>query len=395
MDREIRKVLRSYNHIFENRKMVMNESQILGIDELVFNPVTKKGGTIGFGYDGGNRVEGIEWSGHDDHLHISFTDKKTAMSVIDKAHSMGLKTTENPYAKSDYNRKVDPVHKKNSFHYKNFPGLPLVGMAVDISGDVSKITTLIQWIESEYAGRNIDVESPDSSTESKSTKTSTEEDPILFNTALKLGKELKLQEGFGKNTQNQQGSIIIPGSSNSKIVSPVDGYIDNRRYVHGCKNNVTIVIDGYPNMLQYCGITRPLVKNGDKVRKGDIIGTMDSNDNVEVLLLDKSFKRDHIEPYNFEKKFKKKDTKKEEKRYKESERTYYDPAIAALMLAPFELFKNKYDKDTGEIKTKKWTTKGDADPWILDLIKKPFKKLSESEQERKIVENIQKIKKML
>lgn len=136
--------------------MLLKEGDIFGIDELVYNPLTKKGGSIGHGYDKGKKVEGITWGGHDNHLHVAFTDKNVAMKVIDKADNLGLKTTENPYAKQDPNNKVDKVHTNSSFHYQNFDGEPKVGKAVDISGEQSKIEELIKWIETEYAGTTSD-----------------------------------------------------------------------------------------------------------------------------------------------------------------------------------------------------------------------------------------------
>ena len=93
-------------NILENIKrtkklMNLSEADIDGIDELVYNPLTKSGGEIGHGYDRGIKKDGITWKGHDNHLHIGFTKKEVAMDVIDKADKMGLKTTENPYAKND------------------------------------------------------------------------------------------------------------------------------------------------------------------------------------------------------------------------------------------------------------------------------------------------------
>jgi hypothetical protein len=130
--------------------MHLTEADISGVDELVYNPVTKSGGAIGYGYNDGNKVAGLTWKGHDNHLHIAFTDKKVAMSIIDKADEIGLTTTENPYAKKDPNKVVDAVHTHNSFHYKNFDGEPLVGKAVDIRGENHKIIELIKWIEKNY-----------------------------------------------------------------------------------------------------------------------------------------------------------------------------------------------------------------------------------------------------
>jgi hypothetical protein len=184
---EFNKITRTYNIISDMKKNKVTEAtDINGVDELVYNPVTKKGGEIGYGYDNGQRKEGMTWSGHENHLHIGFTDRNAAIAIIDKAHSMGLKTTENPYAKKDPNNKVDNVHTGGSLHYKNFPGTPTVGMAVDISGNQIKITELIKWIGSKYSK-----ESSSSSIDSKTgTETPSEEDGYLSNWAGNVAKTI-------------------------------------------------------------------------------------------------------------------------------------------------------------------------------------------------------------
>lgn len=153
--------IRLIEQIKRSKKLMgVNESDISGIDELVYNPVTGSGGELGYGYNDGKRVKGITWSGHDNHLHLGFTDKKVAMDVIDKADSLGLKTTENPYAKKDPNNVVDPVHTSTSLHYKTFDGEPKVGKAVDISGDENKISEFIKWIENTYTENSVSTDTP-------------------------------------------------------------------------------------------------------------------------------------------------------------------------------------------------------------------------------------------
>lgn len=134
--------------------MLLSESDIDGVNELVFNPVTGTNGDIGYGYDNGVKKSGISWKGHDDHLHISFTKRDVAMSVINMADKMGLRTSENPYAKSDPNGVIDKVHSANSSHYKAFPGTPQVGEAVDITGNKDAIVRLIKWIEVQYSSNS-------------------------------------------------------------------------------------------------------------------------------------------------------------------------------------------------------------------------------------------------
>lgn len=185
---EFNKITRTYNIISDMKKSKVTEaSDIKGVDELVYNPVTKKGGAIGYGYDNGQRKEGITWSGHDNHLHIGFTNRDAAIAIINKADSMGLKTTENPYAKKDPNNKVDNVHTGGSLHYKNFTGTPTVGMAVDISGNQTKITELIKWIESKYSSGVSQSTNTETGTE---TETPSEEGGYLSSIAGNMAKAI-------------------------------------------------------------------------------------------------------------------------------------------------------------------------------------------------------------
>ena len=435
MNRELKKIDNLYNTIFENKKMVFTEADISGIDELVYNPATKKGGTVGFGFDGGRKVDGITWNNHDNHLHIGFTNRDVAMDVIDKAHEMGLRTTENPYAKRDPNGKVDKVHTSTSFHYKTFEGEPLVGAGVDITGSKDTITELIKWTIEKYSGGNYTVDPmKDSDTQTDSdtqdgdpSKEKSDEkggygkggssfgsDPELFKAALGIGKMLGLNESFGNNISGRYGTISIPGSSNSVVKSPVDGVINNMKKISGCKNQITIESSDLGYFLQYCGVTRPRVKDGDSVSEGQIIGSMDKSDIAEVLLLNRSYHRENLNTKEFEKTYSEKKSKRKKSEYvgdddreitkKSDNRSYTDPAMASLILAPFEIFKDRYDKKTGELKQKRWAETGEkrqTDPFVIDAIKAPFKKVAklfrkgQNEQHEKLNEDIEKIKRLL
>lgn len=208
MDKKIENILNLYENILSSKEIIL-ESDIQGIDELVYNPATKEGGDIGYGYDNGNKVNGITWNGHNDHLHISFTDKKTAISVINKADAMGLRTTENPYAKKDPNKKVDNVHSNGSFHYKNFPGTPLVGMAVDISGNQSKITDLIEWINKTYSSVS------SNNTDNASTDTTNDDEEESY--------EGGIMSTFASNVANS----ILPSGGKSINVLKTLGITEN------------------------------------------------------------------------------------------------------------------------------------------------------------------------
>jgi biotin carboxyl carrier protein len=350
------------------------------------------------------------------------------MDVIDKAHEMGLRTTENPYAKRDPNGKVDNVHTTNSFHYKTFEGEPPVGAGVDISGNKNTITELINWVVDKYSGGNYtvdptkdsDTESEDSSEKSKEDSKNKDKgssygsDPELFKLALGVGKMLGLNESFGKNISSRYGTVSIPGSSNSVIQSPIDGVINNMKKISGCKNQITIESDELGYFIQYCGISQPTVKDGDKVSEGQVLGKMKREDIAEVLLLNRSYHRENLNTKEFEKSYSEKKSKRKKPEYiddkdgetatKTNRRSYTDPAMASLILAPFEIFKDRYDKKTGELKQKRWAETGSrrqTDPWVLDAIKAPFKKIgkvfskNKNEQFDRIQEDIEKIKRLI
>lgn len=127
---------------------ILNEADIDGIDELVYNPVTGPKGNVGFGYDRGIKVKNISWANHDNHLHIGFTKREVAMEVIDKAIELGLKVGENSYPGNKKTPKTG--HANNSFHYIEFAGEPKVSGGADITGKQDKIEELIRWTIEKY-----------------------------------------------------------------------------------------------------------------------------------------------------------------------------------------------------------------------------------------------------
>ena len=150
---------------------------------------------------------------------------------------------------------------------------------------------------------------------------------------------------FGKNIKENLGNIIVPKDSNSKIVSPVSGIINNSRSNQSCKNQITI---------EYYV--------GENTKKPDNKRT--------------------------------------------SEPRFTDPLLGAILTAPLKVFQDKYDKDTGELKQKRFGYAGErVDPWIKDAIVAPFKKIGslyrkenkeeEERKKKKVNENIEKIKKLL
>ena len=88
-----------------------------------------------------------------------------------------------------------------------------------------------------------------------------------------------------------------------------------------------------------------------------------------------------------------KDDDDNNKKDRESNKSYADPLTAIVANLPGKIFNkvlgDKYDKAGNRVQ-KRWggvSDKEDVDPWLLDLIKSPFKK--------KVTENIERIKKLL
>jgi len=424
MGKGLDNILSLYEEIF-NQKNIIQEAAytISGIDELVYNPATRTGGTIGYGYDKGRIVKGITWAGHENHLHIGFTNKDVAMKVIDKAQAMGLRCTENPYAKGDPNGKVDRVHTSNSFHYKNFEGQPLVGAGVDITGDTNKITELIKWVENTYGGKNYDITPTDDTGTSTgqptpNTKVSSEEEiasrtPELQNYMRGLGQKMypqplqltmKEQTEFGKKPQlrSRGVKIVIPKENNQIIKAPYDGVIDNTKYFPDCKNRTTLKLkSGYH--LIYCGLSNP-IKNGKTVILGDKLGNADED--ITVSLYDEYFSpvlysdlkiKGVTSKENINDPTKGRGIPKDESLY------------STITQIPFRMFQDKYDKEGNRTEKRIGyaTDKVPVDPWIVNAISKPFKQIGKflgtnksvneelNPKEKKIVANIEKIKRLI
>lgn len=102
-----------------------------GIRELIYDPV----GSV---FDGVRSDKA--YGGHGSHLHFAGKTPQQMLTAIQIAQALGLTVRENPYTDP-----VDPVHSKNSHHYRVFPGLykgRKLGEAADISGDPAKLRTL-------------------------------------------------------------------------------------------------------------------------------------------------------------------------------------------------------------------------------------------------------------
>jgi hypothetical protein len=81
-------------------------------------------------YKNGQRIAPI--GGHGKHIHAAFTQANQMRRAIALAQRLGLAVRENPAVDP-----VDPVHTKNSYHYRSLG--PKLGQAIDVSGQPAKM----------------------------------------------------------------------------------------------------------------------------------------------------------------------------------------------------------------------------------------------------------------
>jgi len=203
--------------------LIITESDLAGIDELVYNPVTgNPADWLDKGSDGGKIKDRITWPKHDDHLHIGTTNRDVMMKLIEKAQEYGLSSTENPYAKNDPNGKIDQVHAKNSFHYKEFQGQPKVGAGVDFSGNKSTLREFIRWINYNYKGKQISIDKAVEAPEAPKTDTKTDSSVTTTTTISKTNYGSSIYGVLGldgkslKATGDELWNTITAESTNDK-----------------------------------------------------------------------------------------------------------------------------------------------------------------------------------
>jgi hypothetical protein len=215
--------------------------------------------------------------------------------------------------------------------------------------------------------------------------------------------QLGEQKSFGRDVSNRYGRIIIPKDTNPKIKSPISGVVFNKRYSSSCTNQITIKNeDNKKFYLQFCGISSPMVRDGQSISVGDVIGKTDSD--VEVTMLDGSWNTVPIGSGGIKTDSPKKDSLSGKNNKKnqsgrssvfDSDRTPIDNITSMVSSLPAKaidkVFGNKYDEKTGEMTQKRWGGVADereVDPWILNFIKDPLGR-------KKVTENVEKIKRLL
>jgi len=154
--------------------------------------------------------------------------------------------------------------------------------------------------------------------------------------------EEKIYGSFGDNIQSRYGSFVIPKDNNSKIKSPVDGKITSY-YNSNCDNQVVIEFENNDKVayLEYCGISTPLVQDGQTVSKGTTIGKTDSD--VKVTLYDSNKNRDDINT-EAEKNSKNLKNKKPKNGEDDNDDLYGKNEYSKLFINSYRSLKNSFKK---------------------------------------------------
>ena len=145
-------------------------------------------------------------------------------------------------------------------------------------------------------------------------------------------KESFAKSSFGKNIQTKGGKVLIPKNVNEKIKSPVSGRVVDIMSNSSCLNQIVIEYnDGY---LEYCGISTPSVKSGQKVGVGTVLGK--TNSNVMVTMYSEKKRKGSIE-------FDKTEVEKEKDKSPEREPK---GGYGKLLVKGYREVKKSFDKKT-------------------------------------------------
>jgi hypothetical protein len=253
---------------------------------------------------------------------------------------------------------------------------------IDFSGQASKKTTGTQELANQPTSTGDEIQTNDGDSQQSS--------GLGANVLKMLGasilsrimdgyqitKPLILNENFyfGKRITDANGYYIIPARYNSEIKSPINGIVISENLgVGNCPNSVIIKNSGLNIKLQYCNLSSKSVNLGDRVLQNQEIGK--TNNLNDVFVYAHSIQT-QTKPKNNRKKEEDDDndwSKEERKKWEDKERKEKlkqsgDPAVHYLASLPVNLVKRLFRKK---------------------------KKNKEEENESKLNENIQRIKKLL
>jgi len=211
-------------------------------------------------------------------------------------------------------------------------------------------------------------------------------------------KEGKVYSIFGRDPKDSGGSFVLSKDKNSTIYSPVSGIINNVKINLNCKNQLTLYhdVNGKEYHLEFCGISKPYVKNGQTVSQGTVLGK--TNDNVVITLFDDRWKRVDLKSASKVEIIKDKNKKSVDPKTVDKPRKsptsyklksgFSDPAVdffGSILTYPFRAFEKKNDDESKNSKFASPTSKNQPEPgFLLNMFKK-----------KKVTEDIERIKNLL
>jgi hypothetical protein len=281
-NRTIKEILSLYNIILEN-KNVNERAQNLR-NTLKSLGYTEKGSEISSGGEITNEISNIvseilkEYKQTNPDVNIRITggnDKYHQDLSYNSKHKTGnaIDVTIEPYNSKNANDFINIVKK---FIQK----YPKLGFRDEYTNP-SKAAT----------GKHFHLEYGSGGILSPSKDTGIPTDTETPNFAREIGKSLLSAIGIkesldytslGKKTSLRFGDVVIPKKENSNIKSPVSGVVS--KYFNDCDGlTIKFESEGKTLYLNYCGIEPSRFRIGQKINKGEVIGSPDSDVNVSLF----------------------------------------------------------------------------------------------------------------
>lgn len=358
MNKDIKDIIQSFDLMLSDNKSVVNEVALI-------SPLDRTSVNSGFGPRWGRLHNGVDLAANaievkspaDGVVEVGAIKNDSCGGTIIISHAGGFKTgfchMQKITVKPGENVKQGDVigisgggkgdvgRGRSDGRHLHFT-LRKDGKVVDPMDYINKTGVIMTGEVPKVSSTNDDAsDTTDTTTTGTTTTTKPDENDIetkfLRGIASKLGlKEEKFYSKLGDRTSSSFGRITIPSSDNSKIKSPVNGVVNNYHSESSCTNQITVQhnFEGRSYYLQFCNISEPQVRDGQRVSKGTVLGKTSSD--VVVSLYNKGWERINIEKMlnkeidqtpPMKKVVKKSDDNKEKDKDKDykKEKEYYDP----------------------------------------------------------------------
>jgi len=317
MNKDIKDIIQSFDLMLSDNKSVVNEVALI-------SPLDRTSVNSGFGPRWGRLHNGVDLAANaievkspaDGVVEVGAIKNDSCGGTIIISHAGGFKTgfchMQKITVKPGENVKQGDVigisgggkgdvgRGRSDGRHLHFT-LRKDGKVVDPMDYINKTGVIMTGEVPKVSSTNDDAsDTTDTTTTGTTTTTKPDENDIetkfLRGIAGKLGlKEEKFYSKLGDRTSSSFGKITIPSSDNSKIKSPVNGVVNNYHSESSCTNQITIEhnFEGRSYYLQFCNISEPQVRDGQRVSKGTVLGKTSSD--VVVSLYNKGWERVNLE----------------------------------------------------------------------------------------------------